>query len=341
MGRIDSFWAGARAVSDRVDVGAVAKAAGGWGPLQAGSARDWIGWGVEPAMAHAWASARPDDSLGEVITLADPRYPVALRDLPHAPPVLCVEGDVSAFSREGVAVVGTRACTRYGASAARRLGHAFAAAGRAVVSGLARGIDGEAHRGALEAGVTVAVLGHGLSHTAPSRHKGLREAIVAAGGCVLSVYPDALPPRPHTFPERNRWIAGLSRGVVVVEAPYRSGALHTARFALAMGREIAAVPGRMGDEVAQGTNQLLADGATVVTSVDALVEAWTQVRPPSPDAWLSAVLDGVPLEEVARRAGRPVTAVLSDLSVLEVQGRVVRLAGGRYALRGGPEAWVS
>lgn len=335
MAQVDGFWAGARAVEDAVDLPRLAAAAGGWDALRGMGVDGWVRLGVAPAFAHAWASARPEETLGAPVSLADPRYPAVLRDAPHPPAVLCVEGDPSALSAEGVAIVGTRACTRLGASVARHLGTAFAAAGWTVVSGLARGIDGEAHRGALVSGRTVAVLGHGLAHTAPRRHEGLRRDIVARGGCVVSAWPDALPPRPHTFPRRNAWIAGLSRGVVVVEAPRASGALHTARFALAYGRDIAAVPGPIGAPASEGTNRLLEEGAGVVACVDRFVAAWTGHRAGSRDGWLDAVLAGGSVEAVSRHTGVPVLELLGKLTAAELDGRVVRLPGGRYALAGG------
>ncbi len=333
MAVVDAFWVGAREVAPVVDLVQLARAAGGWTALEGASAQARIAWGVPPALAWAWDAARPETTRGTPIVLSDPQYPEALRRTPHPPAVLYVEGDPTPLSAPGIAVVGTRRCTRHGAAAARALGHRIAAAGWTVVSGLARGIDGEAHRGALDAGRTVAVLGHGLDHTAPARHQGLRDAIVARGGAVVSVWPDALPPRPHTFPKRNAWIAGLSEVVVVVEAPPTSGALHTARFALAMGREVAAVPGRMGDPASVGTNRLLRDGASVIADVDDAVARWTGHRPPPIDAWLSCLFEGGSLEEAARRSHRAVSEVAAAIARLEVEGRVVRLPGGRYAPR--------
>lgn len=332
MNTIDAFWAGARAIGDQVDVLEVARAAGGWEPLKAAGAPELVAWGVEPALAHAWLSARPESTQGEVITLEDEGYPSLLRAMPRPPPVLCFQGHREVLQMPGVAVVGTRSCTRYGASLARRLGAELAQGGCLVVSGLARGIDGEAHRGALEWGRTLAVLGHGLDHTAPARHRPLRHQLIDAGGAVVSAWPDRLPPRPHTFPKRNAWIAGWCSATVVVEAPFKSGAMHTARFAAAMGRDVYAVPGRVGDANAQGPNELISEGAGVVLSASRLVEELTgRASSRAPSVWLDAVLDGATVQEAAERSGRSVRWVLTRLSALEVQGRLVRVPGGRYA----------
>ena len=187
-----------------------------------------------------------------VITVADSRYPAALRRTGSPPPVLCVEGSLDVLQRPAVAIVGTRDCTGYGRRVARRLAEQLAQGGRVVVSGLARGIDEEAHLGACDAGATVAVLGHGLGHTAPASHRGLRRRIVAQGGAMVSAWPDDVAPRPFTFPQRNAWISGLSDAVVVVEAGERSGALITARWASQDGREVFAVPGPVGAPASAG-----------------------------------------------------------------------------------------
>lgn len=328
--RIDGFWEGARRFAGGADLPAMAAAAGGWEALVAGGEGLLVELGVEPRRAAAWCAARPSATRGRVLTLADPDYPPALRRTRSPPPVLFVEGAVEALRGRGVAVVGTRACTGYGRGLARHLGHALAGAGLVVVSGLARGIDGEAHRGALAAGRTVAVVGHGLGTTAPPSHARLRAEIVAQGGAIVSTWPDAEAPQPWHFPERNAWIAGLSDAVIVVEAPSRSGALITARHALAEGREVLAVPGPVGAPCSVGCLELLAEGSGVVVDVARTVQALGG-RPPSREDWLEGLFAGLGVDELARRTGRSVTELLAELARRELDGSVVRAAGGRYA----------
>lgn len=335
MDRIEGFWAGARAHGRASDAAVLAAAAASWSGLAGEGARGWEDWlrgqGVEAGRARAWGHTPAGRTRGRALTLADPAYPAALRRTASPPPVLCVEGDLDALAGRGLAIVGTRACTAYGASVARHLATTAAVAGLVVVSGLARGIDGEAHRAALTAGRTVAVLGHGLDHTAPPAHRSLRAAIVGSGGAVVSAWEDAQRPTRWTFPARNRWIAGLSEGVVVVEAGARSGASITARLAGEEGRDVAAVPGRLGDPASAGCLALLAAGATPLVDVEAFVAGQTSHRARRWDDWLEALFAGVSLDEVARRHGRSAVDLLEALTRLELEGRVVRLPGPRFA----------
>lgn len=330
MDEVDGFWAGAQDHGGRVDLPALAAAAGGWEALRRGGREALEALGVPPERAARWTATPPRRTRGTALTLADPRYPPSLRQMRSPPPVVCVEGAVEALHGVGLGVVGTRACTAYGRGVARHLGLAAARAGLVVVSGLARGVDGEAHRGALEAGRTVAVVAHGLDHTAPPMHGRLRAELVARGGAVVSAFPDALEPRPFLFPQRNAWIAGLSACVVVVEAGVRSGALITARHALEEGREVAAVPGPLGAPQSAGCLGLLRDGATPVTGVDELVARLTGTVRTS-EAWLDELFAGRALDDVARRHGRSAAELLAALTRLEVEGRVVALPGRRYA----------
>jgi DNA processing protein len=187
-------------------------------------------------------------------------------------------------SEPGVAVVGTRRATRYGLELARQMGGAIARAGWTVVSGLARGVDGAAHRGTLEAGGKgVAVLGSGIDVWYPPEHARLGEQLVTAGGAVISEYPPGSRPDAWRFPRRNRIISGLARAVVVVEAADKGGALITARLAAEQGREVFAVPGDVNRRTSVGTNLLIRDGAVPVLGADDLIEALSLVLgPPSP-----------------------------------------------------------
>jgi DNA processing protein len=331
MGWMSGFWAGAQDDVGGVDWVGLAALVGGWGDLERADVDALVAAGVSVPRAQRWLGKPARASLGHVVTLADDAYPDALRRTRQPPPVLCVEGDLAALRGPGVAVVGTRDATGYGRAVARHLGHALATAGRVVVSGLARGVDGEAHLGALGAGRTVAVLGHGLGHTAPSSHRRLRARLAAEGGALVSVWPDDLPPRPHTFPQRNLWIAGLSEAVVVVEAGLRSGALITARWAAAEGREVFAVPGPIGAEASVGCLGLLEEGASVVVDVPSLVARLAGQAPPRGDALRELAASGASVDVLAQRLGRSVVDVLVDLGRLELQGELVRVEGNRWA----------
>ena len=197
----------------------------------------------------------------------DPGFPALLAAIHDPPPALYVRGSVDAalLDRPAIALVGARSCSSYGRSVTRSLARELAAAGLVVVSGMARGIDGEAHRGALDAGgITVAVLGCGVDRDYPAAHSELARRICEAG-LVVSEYEPGVEPAPWRFPARNRIIAGLCRATVVIEARERSGALITADFALEEGREVLAVPGEITSTLSAGTNALLRLGATPVT----------------------------------------------------------------------------
>jgi DNA processing protein len=198
----------------------------------------------------------------------DSSYPSLLAAIHDPPPRLFVRGssDVALLDRPAVAIVGARACSSYGRSVTRSLARDLAAAGLVVVSGMARGIDGEAHRGALDGGgPTVAVLGCGVDRDYPAAHAELARRICETGGLVVSEYEVGVEPAPWRFPARNRIIAGLCRATVVIEARERSGALITADFALEEGREVLSVPGEITSTLSAGTNALLRLGAMPVT----------------------------------------------------------------------------
>lgn len=211
---------------------------------------------------------------------SDPAFPAALGSIFDPPPGLFLRGSCGdeVLDRPAVAVVGARACSPYGRHVARIFGRELAAAGLVVVSGLARGVDGEAHRGALEAGgVTVAVLGCGVDRDYPAAHAELARRICAAG-VVVSEYAPGVEPAPWRFPARNRIVAGLAQATVVVEAREKSGALITADLALEEGREVFAVPGEITSALSSGTNALLRLGATAATSVDDVLESFGLAR---------------------------------------------------------------
>jgi DNA processing protein len=267
---------------------------------------------------------------------------------------LYVCGALMADDALAVAIVGARRATPYGVEMAERLAADLAARGVTIVSGLARGIDTAAHRGALAAGGrTIAVLGHGIDLRYPPENRALADEIEANGALVSQFFPGT-PPYPGNFPQRNRTIAGLALGVVVVEAAERSGALITAGAAGEFGREVFAVPGRVTSETARGPHGLLRDGAT-------LVRCWSDIAQELPLPWRSAVrdassvLDAAPrataneiailgvlaaadepqhIEDVITRCGMPPARVGATLMVLELAGRVRQLEGQRWVAVG-------
>jgi len=270
----------------------------------------------------------------------DPAFPPLLSAIHDPPPSLYLRGSAEddVLARDAVAVVGARACSAYGRSVARSLGRELAAAGLVVMSGMARGIDGEAHRGALDAGAsTVAVLGCGIDRDYPAAHAELARRICERG-LVVSEYEPGVEPAPWRFPARNRIIAGLCKATVVVEARERSGALITADFALEEGRDVLAVPGEITSSLSAGTNALLRLGAVPVTCAGDVLELF-DLAPPPPDqtpisaaasALLERLRDGpLTADELVRMAGVAPSEVAAALVELEL-ARCIELDDGVY-----------
>jgi len=271
---------------------------------------------------------------------SDPAFPSRLRSIHDPPPGLFLRGhaDPAVLAGVSVAIVGARACSDYGAHVARFLARELAAAGVVVISGLARGIDGWAHRGSLDAGgATVAVLGCGIDRDYPRAHASLAGE-VAARGLVVSEYPPGVAPAPWRFPARNRIVAGLAVATVVVEARERSGALITADLALEEGREVLAVPGEITSALSEGSNALLRLGAVPVTSAADVLEAIGidapppsgGGAPPGPAAASAlAALDrgAATADQIARATGLEAGAVAAALVELELAGLVEAAAG--------------
>ncbi|MCR4337527.1 MAG: DNA-processing protein DprA [Candidatus Omnitrophica bacterium] len=208
----------------------------------------------------------------EVVTFFDENYPTILKEIPDAPVVLYVKGRKDWDASPMVAVVGSRRASLYGMTTAQQFAMRLAELGITVISGMARGIDTAAHQGALKAGgTTIAVLGNGLTEIFPRENKKLL-AEIAQKGTVISEFPLTMPPLPHNFLQRNRIVSGFSLGVLVVEAARHSGALVTARLALEQGRDVFAIPGQVGNATAQGTNDLIRQGAKLVTCVEDILE---------------------------------------------------------------------
>jgi DNA processing protein len=282
-------------------------------------------------------------SLGESgwqwLVPEDTEYPELLDEVSDPPLGLWVRGSLPPGPR--VAVVGSRTPTPYGRQVARMLGHELANAGVVVVSGMARGIDTLAHQGCLDGGgLTVAVWGCGPDRVYPAENRALAERI-AGHGALITEYPPGTPPRRRNFPERNRVVAGLSAAVVIVEAAVRSGALITARLALEEGREVLAVPGSIFSELSLGPNALLRLGARPLLTVHDVLEEIGEIAKVEEEA--AGAADGVAellprgdalsVDELARRAGRPVQDLLPELLELELAGVVERLTDGRYCRR--------
>jgi DNA processing protein len=281
----------------------------------------------------------------EVVPWFDPRYPPLLNCTVDPPPVLWARGSLSALWEPVVAIVGSRAATSYALSVGSRLAGELGQKGMVVASGLARGVDSAAHRGALDAGgLTVAVLGSGLDRVYPPEHDDLAETIVR-NGVVLSELGPGGAPLPENFPLRNRIISGISLAVVVVEASEKSGSLITARCAIEQGRDVMAVPGSVLSGRNRGSHSLLKDGAKVVETADDILEdiGWPAARPADGPAKLlnnDPLLAGMEpgevysLDELAASTAMSASKLLPRLMELELKGQVKGAAGGRFMRQG-------
>ena len=312
----------------------------------------------------AWAS----EAGNRVLTLADADYPRQLFDITDPPVLLYVKGEPALLSRPGIALVGARSATAAGEANAEAFARTLAQQGLVVVSGLALGIDAAAHRGALAAGSTgagtVAVIGTGIDRIYPARNAAPAREIAAAGA-VVSEFPLGTPPLQHNFPRRNRLIAGLAEGVLVVEAALGSGSLITARLATETGREVFAIPGSIHSPLSRGCHHLIRDGAKLVETAEDVVEelrgrlGWpapvaasvkdrrsrgaAPAVPAAPPRQAALALDGertrvleaighdpVDLDTIAARCGLTVDALYAILLPLELEGRLAKLPGGRF-----------
>jgi DNA processing protein len=289
------------------------------------------------------AMARAKSAGITLVTWGDAEYPAALSAIVDPPPVLWVRGNIAILSGPAVAIVGSRAGSPYGLTVAERLAADLAARGIVIVSGLARGVDSAAHRGALAApGATIGVLGSGADVVYPAEHRSLAGTIEASGGAIVSELVPGTPPQQQFFPLRNRIISGLSRAVLIVEAGEKSGSLITARCALDQGRDVLAVPGNVLNGRNRGGHALLRDGAKIVESADDILEelgtaASARLGTPAPDGPVDPVLRGLPpgescdLEAISERTGLTPARLLPKLFDLEMRGLVKRVGGGRFA----------
>lgn len=246
---------------------------------------------------------------GDVLILDDGSYPQLLREIDDPPPVLYVKGDWQAcFDQPAVGVIGSRMCSTYGENASEMLARDLASRGITIVSGLARGIDTAAHRGAIRGqGRTIAVMGTGIDSVYPKENNGMVREILASGGCLVSQFPLGTPPIKENFPYRNRIISGLSLGVLIVEASERSGSLITARLAAEQNREVMAVPGNITSGNSFGTNYLIKSGAK-------LVQQWQDVVAELPSEISAAILPPKIDKEIAENAKRQPELIPADMS---------------------------
>lgn len=318
--------------------------------------------GIGPKLSEKLASARREiDPAAEqdacekagvsLLFAGEETYPDVLREIPDPPPVLYVRGTIEPGDALAIGVVGSRHATPYGLRCAERMGHSLARVGLTVISGLARGVDAAAHRGALKAGGrTIAVVANGLSGIYPPEHAALADEI-AERGAIMSEMPMGQMPLSALFPQRNRIISGLSLGVLVVEAAPRSGSLSTARHAVEQNREVFAIPGPIDSLASRGCHRLLRDGAGLVESVDDILEALgplvrevkpgddeVPVRHPA-ELTLSANERGllgelgdqpVSVDELIARTGMVASQVIATLAVLEMRRLVKRVPGNQF-----------
>ena len=326
--------------------------------------------GLHPSLSKAvakldWALCERQDRETErsgtvLVSWDDPRFPEPLRALPDPPPALYVRGPLDVLELPALAVVGSRLSTVYGQNMARELAAEAARAGLAVISGLARGIDSAAHRGSLTVkGRAIGVLGTGIDVPYPRENEPLMREIVEKGGAVLTELPPGTPPLPRHFPMRNRLIAGLAWGVVVVEATERSGSLITVRFAVETGKEVFAVPHNLTSRTGIGPNTLIQKGAKLIQRVEDVLEEmpphWScklkpletpqlggNIASPAPYSELGEaarqVMDSLSPSEalhvdaLCASAGLPPSEVLAALLELQMAGACVELPGMRFAL---------
>jgi len=290
------------------------------------------------------------DAMGaDIITISDDLYPASLKEIADPPPVLYIRGSKEVLSSSCLAIVGSRASTSYGRKTAHSLSKRLAAAGVTIVSGLALGIDSQAHMGAIEAeGNTIAVLGCGIDVVYPKQNRQLFEQVVE-NGVVISEYPLGAQPEGFRFPARNRIISGLCKGVLVVEAAKKSGSLITAQLALDEGREVYAVPGQVDSCKSEGTHWLLQQGAKLVVSENDIFEDLRMLSPnlqlknnskeevtPVLDRGVSQLysfVESYPIsrDELLERSGMKISEFSEFLLILELEGLVEILPGNKIS----------
>lgn len=311
----------------------------------------WRSLGLKAASADARRSAEIRDGASTALAWLErpaqhllmwdqPEYPALLAELDDAPPLIFIAGNPNILEKPQLALVGSRRASRPGMDTAAAFSRSLAGAGFVITSGLALGIDGAAHQGALDVGgQTIGVLGTGLENFYPQRHRRLAAQMIEQGSAVVSEFPLDAAPQAGNFPRRNRIISGLSLGVLVVEAGLASGSLITARLAAEQGREVYAIPGSIHHPGAKGCHQLIRDGATLVETIEHILEGlrgWQALSRPAPVAVthpLVALLHAAPhtSEALALASGRALCDVLAALTDLELEGRVICESGRWFA----------
>ncbi len=275
-----------------------------------------------------------------IIPYYSPQYPAWLKDIAHFPPVMFARGAIVPNDEVSIAVIGTRGASVYGKEIARRFAGAFAAAGVTVVSGLARGIDTEAHRGALQNnGRTIAVLGCGIDLCYPPENKKLMRDI-AEQGAVISEFDMGTPPFAQNFPKRNRIVSGLSKAIVAIEAKEKSGVMNTVKWALEQNKDVFAIPGNIYSRTSLGTNRLIKDGAIPVTSADEVLDylgmKYTRkerevkkimLDDQEATVWGALSFEPTYLDTIAEKTLQPTSVILKALLSLEIKGYVKQLPG--------------
>jgi DNA processing protein len=327
--------------------------------------------GTPPLLKHYlrrpdWRAADADlqwfagGSNRRLVTIDHPDYPPLLRQTPDPPVALFALGTLEALQLPQIAMVGSRNPTAGGWRSAHQFAHEFASCGLAITSGLALGIDGASHQGALDANApTIAVAATGLDRVYPARHRDMAHQISAQHGVLVSEFPLGTSPRPGLFPRRNRIISGLAVGTLVVEAALRSGSLITARQALEQGREVFAIPGSIHNPLARGCHALIRDGAKLVECAQDVLEELAALlgrlvrEPPSPNCVATSTVEANPehqqlldamgfdpisIDELAIRLNESAEAVASTLLLLELEGHVSSGAGGLFTRQGKPQS---
>lgn len=303
---------------------------------------------------EARSNYNPDTELDKLhrldlgyMTMYDRSYPSQLSELPDGPAVLYIKGDSNVLKSVGLGVVGSRKYTQYGKDVAYRLAKECAENGLTIISGLALGIDAFSHQAALDAGgLTVGVLGCGLDRIYPTSNFSLGREIVEKGGAIISEFSLGTPPMKQNFPARNRIIAGLSQGVLVVEAALESGALITAYQALEYNRDVFAVPGNIGNENAAGTNKLIREGAKLVSSAEDILEEFNiekkraeikagEILPENEEEGIiiQILRDGKKtVDDIVIESGINIIALNTALTMMEMKGKISNSGGGLYEL---------
>lgn len=287
----------------------------------------------------------------KLLCFTSENYPINLQNIPYPPPLLYYKGNLLPKDECSISIVGSRKYTEYGNLATKKLAYELASCGITIISGMARGIDGFAHQYAISGkGRTIAVLGSGINVIYPSEHEKLYNEIIE-NGAIISEFPINTSPQPQNFPLRNRIVAGLSLGTIVIEAAIKSGSMITARLAGEFGRNIYSVPGNIFNSQSAGTNELIKDGAKIVTCAQDILEdiyceinqiipkpkQLTLFTPTNLSSWENKLyselsIEPTTIDEISTKLKLPIASILETLTILELQGYVKQLPGQKYII---------